>query len=424
MASINVISWAKRLLCLGLLASLLAGCAGLSINPLPEPVALRFVYIDKVADFAPLAEDFHRQHPNITVELVGVPTVGNVSQSLVEKLKDADAIRLSSSFVTPEIAATFMPLETQISTSQDFPSADLIAGSLDALKMDGKQYGIPAGISPMVVFYIPKKFNDAGVKPPLPNWTLADFVTTASALNRTDETLRGSNQLTYGYCSYPTFPDVAIFTYLFGGGLFDNLYQVSNPTLNLSANVDALSWYASLSNDFGLIPPAHNEREVGMLVARENCAFWIDWLDRSMLGDHTADPAAPLPLPGYHAQFNVANLDAYFIISKSAHPDETWQWINFLMQQQSASGNLIPPLKSEINAQEYAARAPQNVVAVARSLPPQTVMLGLEMYRNQRFSKVLQLFGQAATQVFQGNADAQSALDAAQRQAESAFSQP
>jgi hypothetical protein len=58
---------------------------------------------------------------------------------------------------------------------------------------------------------------------------------------------------------------------------------------------------------------------------------------------------------------------------------------------------------------------------VARGLPAQTVILGLEMYSDPRLGEVLELYTDAAMQVLEGTMDAKTALDQAQVKADQAF---
>lgn len=405
----------------GIMLAVLAGCSGFSLGESREPVTLRFLYIKDVAEYEPLAAEFHRQHPNITIKLEPLEMDFNGIRNLETRAEGADVIRISVTMLPEELVDEFLPIDLQILTAADFPQSDLYPGTLEALKLNGKQVGLPAGINPFVVFYSPQMFANAGVQPPPPNWTLEEFVATAIAINNTSEALVGTDRYIYGFCSHPVFTDGAIFTYLFGGGLFDSLTMISQPTLNQKANVEALDWYARLKTDMGIIPPRDNVRGVGELMARSNCGFWIDWLDRANFGSIGPLDAMPLPLPAYQKQFNVATLDGYFIFAKSENPEEAWQWVRFLMEQPTASGVLVPSLQSLIESQEYSERANAATVAVARSLPPQMVVLGMEMFRNERFGRVLQLFSQATTQVFKGEKEPQKALDDAQMQAEDIF---
>lgn len=412
--------WSKiglLLLALTLLASL-PGCAGLPFGVKVEPVKLRFAYMENAADYAPLADAFHKENPHITVELVPVPLAGNSVRSLATYASQADAIRLPSMVIQEEVAQVLLPLDTMISADLEFPQAELFPNTLESLRLDGKQVAIPAGINPYVFFYNTERFAAAGVQPPTANWTIEDFVNIAMSMNSPDKT----GGVTFGFCTYPTFMDSIMFSYLFGGGILDDLYQPTMPTLNDPANVEALGWYSSLLTDFQLLPPDPlSARAVGMFIAQGNCAFWMDTLNRGAFGRFGDVKAEPLPLPAYNAAFNVAELDAYAVIAASAHPEEAYQWITFLMQQQEASGSLIPPVQALATDPEYTARVSTGAAGVAQSIGDHTVMLGLEMYRDSRMGPVIELYARAAEQVMMEQVDAQTALDQAQIEAEARF---
>lgn len=426
----QLIGWGKRivvravalLIVLSMGAPLLAGCAGLGYST-PEPVELNFVYIDKIADYQPLAEKFQKEHPNITIKLTTASAREDQGRDLMEKAAEADVMRMPVTNISSEMTKAFMPLDSLLSTNQSFPQDDLFPGTLEGLRSDGKQLGLPAGTNPFVVYYLPTKFAASGVQPPPANWTLEDFVSIAQALNNPDTTQIGTGRYGYGYCTYPTFPDVALFTYLFGGRLFDSLVQVSRPTLNDRGNVETLAWFASLKNDLGLIPDGRSPREVGALVYRSGCGLWVDWLDKSNFGVEGAPEAEPLPLPRHVASMNIASQDGYFILGRTEHPDEAFLWATFLMKEQTASGRLIPPLKTSIDSKEYEARTSKGILAVARSLPEQTVVLSMEMMRSERFGQVLSFFAEAADKVMNGEQEAQFSLDQAQQKAEAIFNQ-
>jgi multiple sugar transport system substrate-binding protein len=412
-------SWMSRLLVGITLLAVLAGCGGLGLST-PEPVELTFSYLENAADYQPLVEAFQTQHPYITIKLTEISSPGGGGGSPTWTT-EGDVVRMPSIAVSEDMAEAFLPLDTLISTDQKFPQDGFFSGSLDALKYDGKLIGLPAGLNPFVVYYLPKKFAAAGVQPPAAGWTIEDFVSVATAVHNPDETLIGTDRYAYGYCTHPVLSDSALFSYIFGGRLFDSLVQITQPTLNDPGNVAALAWYGSLKTELELVPPSRNVREVGALLYRNSCGLWIDWLDKSTFGPGGAVEAEPLPLPHGVTEFNIATQDGYFISRASEHADEAFLWASFLMQQQSASGRLIPPMKQALNTPEYAARAAQSVVNVARSLPEQTVILGIEMARNQRFGNVLEYFAAASQKVIEGEASAQTALDEAQLQAEQSF---
>lgn len=400
----------------------LPGCSGL-LGLGQEPVTLRFVYLDQGTDYAPFAEAFKQEHPNITVELDPVSTSGgNPMSALKSKAAGADAVRIPSMSMDEDMLPTLLPLDSYVTTDPNFPQNDFFAGALDGLRVDGKQIGVPAGLNPYVVFYNPLKFQIRGVKPPSAGWTLEDFMTSAMAINNTDESLVGTPDYAYGFCSTPQFPDALIFTYIFDGGVFDSVYAPTAPTLNIPANVEALSWYISLRNEFGLMPPSDQPRDVGMLIVRSSCGFWMDWLDRSSFGNFmTNQEVAALPLPNYQTPVSISTLDFYSILATSTHPDETWKWLRFLLDQPTASGRLIPPRQSHITSEDYGVHTPSDILGVARNMPSQGIVLGLETIRDSRLGAVLELYARATLKALHSDISVQAALDEVQDQAVQSF---
>jgi ABC-type glycerol-3-phosphate transport system substrate-binding protein len=400
---------------------LTTGCSGIPLFTPQEPVTLRFTYIENTADYAVLAEEFTRQNPNITIELDPATLSRDTMRTLALKAEEADVIRIPLTAIDDKFASAFLPLDTILTTDQQFNADDLFPNSLDGLRLAGKQVGVPAGINPFVVFSNPAKFTAAGFEPPTPGWVLEDFITSAMSVNNTDESLRGSPQLTYGFCTHPALPDSLIISFLFGGGVFDNIYNPSSATLNSPENVSALTWYASLKNDFGLVPEITRTFDVGAMVARGNCAFWMDWLDRSIYGRYGDYDVDMLPLPAYNTPFTVALLDSYSILATSEHSEEAWQWIRFLLSQPTASGYLVPPNVALLSDPEFTARVEPDALVVARNMPQQTVILGVDMYGDQRLGQIVQLYSEATEKVLKGELDAQTALDLAQQQADQVF---
>jgi ABC-type glycerol-3-phosphate transport system substrate-binding protein len=409
-------------LCLALIVLVsVSGCAGLPFFTPQEPVTLRFVYIDNAANYAPLAEEFNRQNPFITIELDPVPAGPDSARALADKARTADVIRAPSILIDEKVAAALVPLDSYIATDQSFRTDDLFPNSLEGLRMAGKQVGVPAGINPMVFMYNADKFAASGVRPPPPDWVLDEFLSAAVAINNSDLALVGSPQYTIGYCTHPQLPDTTIFSFVFGGGIFDNIYNPTRATLNSPENIAMLTWYASLKNEFGVMPDASRTGDIWALVNRGSCGFWMDWLDRSTFGNTSSFEVDMLPMPAYGTPFAVALIDSYSIMAPSQNQDAAWKWISYLVSQPTSSGRLVPPAVAKISDQEFASQVNSDALVIARALPPQTVILGVEMYRDPRLGRVMGLFSEAVVAVLEGGLDPQTALDAAQQRADEIF---
>lgn len=74
-----------------------------------------------------------------------------------------------------------LPLGDLISNSEiDLTEFD--QGALDALQVDGVQYGVPYDTGPMVLYYNKDAFTAAGVEEPQPGWTSGEFEAAAQKL--------------------------------------------------------------------------------------------------------------------------------------------------------------------------------------------------------------------------------------------------
>ena len=117
-------------------------------------------------------------------------------------------------------------------------------------------------------------------------------------------------------------------------------------------------------------------------------------------------------------------LDGYFITRSSSNPESAWHWINFLFERQEASLEQIPPLLWQIESDEYAQRASPDVLVVAQRLPMDMPFLSLSFLNDPRMGEISNRFQEAVRQVVVENADVQTTLDEAQKQAEQIFNPP
>ncbi len=403
-----------------LLVSLLSGCSGFSILP-EKPVTLHFLYIDGPVDYQSLATQFQRQHKNVILQLDALAYDENIYANFQTRLPTADVIRVPSGWLQADVIQQLMPLDPLLFSDSQFPTAGLFPGSLEALQLDGKQVAIPAGLEPVIVFYIPQKFADAGIQPPGPDWTLDEFVRAAQAINNRDS----YEHFTYGFCSGAVSgTDALVISYLFGGGLFDSNTRPTRPLLNRPENVAALTWYARLK-DLGILPEGTSNYLVAQTIGVQHCGFWFDSIARRTYGGENPfgmspgqNPAAMLPLPKHLAPYPAVNLEAYAIPAKTRNSQAAWQWLRFLMEQPAAAGSLIPPLKTQVLAPGNPNHIPADVLAIANHLPDAMTLIPLKFMGDPAVIQIYQAFFTAQEKVFKGQADAQSALNDAQHQVE------
>ncbi len=304
----------KTIYILVILALLLASCSSLSSFPTQEPIILRFGVLDDPEVFEALAVEYQREHPNITIELVRPPALGNNFDQLIEQFSKADVVRMSSYFLNNEQAQFLRPMDEFVSLDAGFNREDFFPGSLEALQIEGAQYGIPAGLSPLVMYYDDLRLKIAKSEPPGLDYTLDEFLVYANEVNNQDSELVDETLFSYGFCTYPRKEDILFLTYLFGGGLFDRFPGPSQPTFDLPENVAALRWYASLYQDYQIVPPVSDEQyRMYGLIRNVQCGYWLGWLEQFGFMDDAASSQHALPLPGGDSKVGFSTLDGYFM---------------------------------------------------------------------------------------------------------------
>lgn len=393
-----------------------------------KEVNIRFVYLAGSADYQSLASAFHQQHPNITIDLVAIPQLEDMYTRFQTEIANADVFRAPVRWLGDDQVQHLLPLDHLLAIDKQFPHSDLFPGSLKPLQANGKQMGIPAGLETAAIFYNPKKFEDAGIQPPGPDWTLDEFLQAAVSINNQKDARR----FTYGFCSNPNAgDDFAFFSYLFDGGMFYSNARPTRPTLNRRENVNALIWYTSLKTDYGILPDVSNSYQMTSRIAGQYCGFWMDTASRVNFGGETVYglvsdpfPVKMLPLPAHIGQYPGAAVEDYSILASSQNAPAAWEWIKYLVGQPAAAGKLIPPLKTQVFSKDNPYGLSTDLLAVASRLPENPILYPLDgMLRGnqQAVNQTAEIFHQAVVQVFNGEAGAQAALDLAQAKAEQVF---
>jgi ABC-type glycerol-3-phosphate transport system substrate-binding protein len=396
-------------------------------TPTPEPITLRFAFRQNVADYRPLVTQFQQLHPGITVRLVPIESYNRDPLAEIDS-QELDVVRWGQGFLTADRAEQLLPLDEIILVDAGFPRQDMVKGAMEALSYKGIQRGLPAGLNFVVAYYNVARLKAAQAAPPSPDWTLDDFLALALAVNHTEGTTTSQAGFVYGFCSTPDNGDPLYLAYLAGGGMVDSLAEPSRPTLDDPANVKAVQWYADLRLKHGVIP---DPDDIDMAFPRgglyeaiisNKCGLWfgqfadqggktwpVEWISQGVM----------LPLPRSKAAFSYAGVDGYYLLTKSQHRREAWEWMRFLLDHQEAAGMMMPPLNSQIDSTQYAGRVGQDVAAVARRLTANAILLPGNI--DPRLYQVMGLFLGAVKQAVKGDTDAETALKEAQVQAEALF---
>lgn len=210
-----------------------------------------------------LFAQYEKLHPNITIQRTAVPFANLISKA------DQEA----ASHTLPNIMALDNPDVAQFAstgalTSLDtymqgnFSDADFYAGSLTAMKYQGKIYSIPVGNNDLAIFYNKKEFAAAKLQPPT---TWSELVSAAKALTHGN---------TYGLAFSATADEQASFQ--FEPFLWSNNGDLTK--LNSKASVEALQVLVDIVQQGGATKGVLNwgQPDVGTQFGEGNAAMMLN----------------------------------------------------------------------------------------------------------------------------------------------------
>lgn len=393
------------------LAIFLSGCA-LGGTPPPEPVTINFAIEDgQREEYEQFLEPFNKQHPETTVNLQN------------DRRDDTDCF-VDVPFGLPGDvdAGALVALDPFFDQDAELRPDDFYPGAVDVLKYQGKTWGIPAGIDPLVLYYNEEMFDQAGIPYPQPGWTWDDFLTDAMALSNPDERI-------FGYAmpqqSQDAF-DVALFIYQHGGRLFDDLNNPTMTTLDDPQTVSAVEWYTDLALRHNVAPTPEQMRSfgggsnqgLGRGIYESKFGMWLGFF--SDRGGRTWPVTWPWPwgmisLPRDETAATAGLVRSYFILSDRPNPDACWKFISFLSTQ--APEGLVPARRSVAESQAFTDLVGEEQAAAARQAVEEAMLISPAA---ANATPALEYLSRAVREILAGAATPEEALRAAQQQAESA----
>jgi len=180
----------KRLVLYLLTATaLLAACAQ------NEPTTITFACMDYQRSlYEPLVEGFHAADPKVRVQFVSADEASGMQRQGNTVTSDGQEMeRLTAHADTFVWFASLRPtdhwflLDLQPFVDDLYlPTSDFYPGTLDIFRHQDRLYGLPAEITPHLIFYDKNLFDQAGVPYPRIGWTWDDFEDAASRLTERD----------------------------------------------------------------------------------------------------------------------------------------------------------------------------------------------------------------------------------------------
>jgi len=164
----------------------------------PETVTVKFTNFSASGEnekyLQQMKEEFEKQHPNIKVDIetLAYDDYFTQMQTRVASGTAPDAYELNyENFVSYAKKGVLLDLTPMF---DNFDTSVLNENALQAFSTDGRQYGLPASFSNVVLFYNKDLFDQADVDYPTSSWTWADADAAAEKIRALGDNIYGIYQ--------------------------------------------------------------------------------------------------------------------------------------------------------------------------------------------------------------------------------------
>jgi multiple sugar transport system substrate-binding protein len=284
---------------------------------------------DHLKDLDSIVQAFQQKHPNITVK---VQTAAYTDY--FTKLKTSigggaapDTFELNyENFVTFAAAGSLLDLGSVSKDDPSFNAATFYPRAYEVFQSGGMQYGLPETFSNVVLFYNKALFDAKGVAYPTADWTWTDERAAALKLTDASAGVWGDFQPVSFYEFYKALAQ--------NGGSFLNADK-TQATFNDAKGVEAANWLIGKvkttmpDNAFG------PDQDTALFKAGK-LAMWHTgiWLFAA-LKDAPASWDIAVE-PGNTQKGSAFFSNAVVASAGTAHPQEAWQWLQFLTSSPEA----------------------------------------------------------------------------------------
>jgi multiple sugar transport system substrate-binding protein len=346
------------------LAMVLTGCGGGGaasgkVGTVEDPVTIRFAWWgndSRAKTTQEVIKAFEAANPTIKVEGENTEfsSYWDKMATQIAGGTTPDVITMSGAYpgeyASRGVLLDLAKVKDQLDTSK------FAEGTVDLGKIDGTQYTITAGVNAMSMVIDPKVFEAAGVElPDDETWTWDDYADIAAQISK------NSPQGTFGTTPMANDSFLAVWARQHG----EDLYTDDGKKLGISEKT-AAEWFELNKKlmESGGAPSASQTVEDGSaqpeltLMGQGKQGMKISWSNQ--MTSYSGSPLVMMKLPGESTRPGswLRSSMEYAISSKSAHPKEAAQFINYLVNNMDAATKIKSDRGMPANTELKAGIAP------------------------------------------------------------------
>jgi ABC-type glycerol-3-phosphate transport system substrate-binding protein len=383
------------------------------------------------AGWQSLIDEFNKTNPDIHVKLVGATGTnwGEYLDSVATLIAGGEKIDLM--WVATEGVQLLVknlkiavPLDDYMAKDKEALKEyldDVNPQLLKAFQVDGKQYELPYGWNPMVIYYNTARLKEAGLEPPKANWTRDDFLKYAQAL--TVDSNKDGTPEKYGYAFDNSGMFVSAIPWIFANGGNIVTDDFCKPTVTDPKVEDAVQFMHDLIYKYKVSPAptsgntlfqSFQTGDVAMIgVGRWALVTLIPakFTDFDIVG-----------WPGNPNQLTEFGIDGFPILNTAQNPDAAWEFLKF-MTGKAVQERLVGTADSPVGN----VPSRKSVADEMSKFPPKNGMLLYNVINSPaklvpsppRFNQLENIFLRYTGSIFADEAKVADAMSAAQKELES-----
>jgi multiple sugar transport system substrate-binding protein len=280
--------------------------------------------------------EFERRNPNIKVRFHHLDNYASRILMLRAGGIAPDVMRQNTNYGAQYIRRGMnLPLDRFMDGPDGIDRGDFIPVTWDALRCNGRTYGLPQDINIRGLYYNKDLFDAAHVPYPDERWTWSDLKSAAARLSNpaTNGGKRGIVGLLAGFHTSDWLP----FYYEAGGRVWNP--DKTQPVFDNDRAVASLAFLKSLSGDFIMSQSTSERGALGPYTFFQNgqAAMLIDgsWRTPQLKKDGKNLRFGVAPLPRGERAMSISTSCYWGISAQTKHPEEAWKLAKFLSSKEA-----------------------------------------------------------------------------------------
>ena len=197
----------------------------------------------------------------------------------------ADLIWLSQEYIAGYAERGALLDVTDCLAASDQPAANLddyFPAVLQTAQFEGKTYGLPWISQPVIMYYNPQLFQDAGVAEPTADWTWDDFKSAAEQLTNAEQGIYGT--------AFNDWPPIQMFIWQAGGDVLNE--DMTQSPIDSPEAIQAAEFYGDIIFNPQYAAPENviKEQGFGELAKNGKVAMFFGGAADDLDYAHTKDP--------------------------------------------------------------------------------------------------------------------------------------